>query len=131
MTGTSKARILVIDDETDIAELVAKRLRASGYETHLYPRGNNSLEQVRAYRPNLILLDLKMPDITGTEVFNELKRDDELKKIPVIFFTALREEEVQLKKQAPGVPFLKKPYDPKFMMELIRRTLRESPATTQ
>ncbi len=82
-----KKRILLVDDEADINRVTLFRLEKEGYEVIAVDNGEEALTQVRS-EPNLVLLDLLMPDISGYEVCRRIKSDPRLKHIPVILFTA-------------------------------------------
>jgi two-component system phosphate regulon response regulator PhoB len=86
------ARILVIEDERDIQDVLAYNLRQAGHEPIVAGAGREGLAQARAQRPDLIILDLMLPDVSGTEVCKELKRGETTAAIPVIMLTAKGEE---------------------------------------
>src|SRR5690348_769716 len=86
--GQELKKIMVIDDEKDVAHFVTKRIQAHGYETSYLLEGKNACDAIRNFDPNLILLDVWMPAITGIDVFKELRADPALKNIPVLFFSA-------------------------------------------
>lgn len=80
--------ILIIDDDSDTIKLIAMLLKRRGYEVLTAARGREGLEKARAEQPNLILLDVMMPDMDGYEVTRHLRSDPELRHIPIIMFTA-------------------------------------------
>jgi two-component system, OmpR family, phosphate regulon response regulator PhoB len=86
------ARILVIEDEPDLQKILDYNLRKVGHDVVQALRGNDGLEQARRIRPDLILLDLMLPDLQGTEICKILKSNPETKDIPVIMLTAKGEE---------------------------------------
>lgn len=86
------ARILIIDDEHDIQEVLAYNLRNAGHEVDCVLEGREGMELVKKRRPQLILLDLMLPDILGTDVCRALKRDPETRGIPIMMLTAKGEE---------------------------------------
>jgi diguanylate cyclase (GGDEF)-like protein len=81
-------RILVVDDNSDNVEIIATRLRFRGYEVIEATNGNEALERVQRDAPDLILLDVMLPDIDGYEISRRIKGDDELPFIPIILVTA-------------------------------------------
>ncbi|MFH1645043.1 MAG: response regulator [Candidatus Omnitrophota bacterium] len=83
-----KKKVLVVDDEIDILKIVAFRLEKAGYKVLKAVDGNEALNVIEKERPNLILLDLRLPLIDGYEVRRRLLRNEELKKIPIILITA-------------------------------------------
>ncbi len=84
--------ILIVDDLKQNLKLLNIILEAQGYQTSLALSGRDALERLRVLTPDLILLDLMMPDISGLEVCSEIKSQDEYKDIPIIFLTASQEE---------------------------------------
>jgi two-component system phosphate regulon response regulator PhoB len=86
------ARILVIEDEQDLQNVLAYNLRAAGHEVHAALRGQEGLRLARERHPDVVLLDLMLPDLPGTEVCKALKADAGLRAVPVIMLTAKGEE---------------------------------------
>ena len=79
-----KTRIIIIEDEEFLLEIPAKKLEESGYEVFQATNGKKGLELIKKEKPDLILTDLVMPVMSGFELMEELKKDEELAKIPVI-----------------------------------------------
>ncbi len=75
MTTAAPARILVVDDERSITDLVAMALRYEGLETAVAHTGRDALELVTSFRPNILVLDIMLPDLTGFEVLERIGRD--------------------------------------------------------
>ena len=114
------ARILVVDDELRNLKLVDAILTAEGYVIETASSGGQAFEAVEAAKPDLILLDVMMPDITGFDVAAELKRDPETRNIPIIMVTSLHDRASKLAALGKGAEeFLTKPVD---RAELIVRT---------
>jgi len=88
----AERRILVIEDERDFADVVIMNLRRSGYEATGVRTGEEGLAEVLNRRPDLVLLDLNLPDMAGHEVYRRLKYDTATRNIPVIMVTARGEE---------------------------------------
>ena len=84
--------ILVVDDEEDIRNLVAINLRREGFRVITAETGEQALELAREKAPALVLLDLMLPDIQGTEVCRKLRQDPKLRKLPIIMLTAMDQE---------------------------------------
>src|SRR5689334_10241978 len=80
--------ILVVDDIAENREIVTIRLNAQGYEVEIAQNGREALEQAYRLRPDLILLDVMMPEIDGIEVTRRLKADPDMRMIPVLLLTA-------------------------------------------
>lgn len=92
--GKLKKRVLIIDDESDIAYLTKKILEGKGYLTFTANSGAEGIKIAEKEKPDLILLDLKLPDIDGFELLNELKENEETKDIPVAIFSVVTEKEI-------------------------------------
>lgn len=84
--------VLLVDDERDLLSLLDFNLRAAGYETTLATTGEQALAQVRRKVPDLVLLDLMLPDVSGTEVCRRIKADPRTKHVPVVMLTAKGDE---------------------------------------
>jgi len=84
-----KPRIFVVDDEKELNNLYKERLEMEGYEVFSFYDGDQALEQVHLLKPDLILLDIMMPTVSGSEVLELLKSNPATKEIPVIMLTAL------------------------------------------
>lgn len=113
-------KILLIDDETDIVTLTTKRLVYAGYEVICYESGLGAFEEVLRVKPDLILLDIRLPGLSGLEVYEKIRNHPQTKLIPTIFFSAnisLRDDCLQKYK---AQYFIKKPYDPKYLLEIIK-----------
>ncbi len=86
------ARILIVEDETDILHTLDYNLRQAGHEVHTATRGQEGLAAARRWRPDLILLDLMLPDVPGTEVCKAIRQDPQVKDVAVVMLTARSEE---------------------------------------
>jgi two-component system phosphate regulon response regulator PhoB len=86
------ARVLVIEDEADIQQVLGYNLRQAGHEVLLADRGEDGMRLAYEQKPELILLDLMLPDLSGTEICRALKRDPRTKDVPVVILTAKGEE---------------------------------------
>jgi two-component system phosphate regulon response regulator PhoB len=82
------SNVLVVDDERDLVALLDFNLRQAGYETTLAYGGEEALSAARRHPPNLVLLDLMLPDLHGTEVCRQLKADPRTRSVPVVMLTA-------------------------------------------
>jgi DNA-binding response OmpR family regulator len=111
--------ILVADDDEDILALVAFRLRRDGHEVVTAGNGEEALLRARERTPDLFVLDVRMPGMTGLDVIRELRGSYEMKDVPVIFLTAsVQEESIERGYQAGADDYVKKPFSPE---ELTRR----------
>jgi two-component system sensor histidine kinase/response regulator len=104
-------KVIVIDDNTVSLVLIAKILNNAGYKAIVTDDALNALEKIRMERPSLIILDIEMPEITGFELCQKIKTQDDLKDIPVIFLTANQETDTMVEGfQSGGVDFITKPF---------------------
>ena len=119
-----KQRILAIDDEVDVLSIVRGLLSTGGFAVDTAESGPEGLEKARANRPDLILLDLKMPKMNGLEVFERLRKDSETAMVPVIFLTAIDDSDLKATAVALGVDkYVTKPFDGLELIEIVQRTL--------
>jgi DNA-binding response OmpR family regulator len=112
--GTAGARrVLVADDERAIRLLCRVNLSASGMDVLEAENGHNALELAKRERPDLVLLDVMMPDVDGWAVARELGADERTREIPIVFLTARAEAaDKRMGQQLGGVGYLVKPFDP-------------------
>jgi len=116
-----KSKILIVDDAVDTVELLTKRLRFEGYDTAEAYDGEEALKQVAQYNPDLIILDVMMPELDGYEVCQRLKSDENTKYIPVLMLTAKGEIEDKVKGLDIGADhYLPKPFDYKEVSARVR-----------
>jgi len=121
------ARILVVEDEADIREILSYNLARAGHEIVLADRGETALERLRESRPDLVLLDLMLPDISGLEVCRRLRTDPALRSIPVIMLTA-RSEEIDrvIGFELGADDYVAKPFSVRELSLRIQAVLRRS-----
>ena len=109
--GTFSADILVVDDVSGNLKLLVNLLAPVGYKVRPASNGGEALDAVMQNKPDLILLDIKMPGMDGFEVCKRLKADSQLKKTPIIFISALGETDDKVKAfRAGGVDYITKPF---------------------
>jgi putative two-component system response regulator len=120
MDDKGKARILIVDDErSNIAAL--NRILKPAYSTFVAISGRTAVETAKQAVPDLILLDIIMPDMTGFEVLMELKREESLRKIPVIIITALDgPEEEEAGFLLGAADYITKPFDDSVVTEKVK-----------
>jgi two-component system alkaline phosphatase synthesis response regulator PhoP len=120
----SKRRILIVDDEAHILQMLEIRLKKNGFDVLTASTGESALSQVRSTRPDLILLDVMMPPPDGYEVCRRLKHDPLFKDIPVILLTAKstpRDQAIGL--EAGADAYMTKPYSPEELLGQIQELI--------
>jgi len=121
----AQKRILLIEDEKDIAELVRHYLSKEGYAVSRAATGEEGLRLARADRPSLILLDLMLPGVDGLEVCRALKRDRATETIPIVMLTAKSEEsDIVAGLELGADDYVTKPFSPKVLVARVRAVLR-------
>ncbi len=125
-------RILIIEDQADIRRLIRWTLEFEDYEIHEANNGPTGLEQARALKPDLILLDVMMPGgLDGFQVCEQLKADPELGGIPVVILTARSQQrDRQAGERAGADAFLAKPFSPLQLVETVSGMVRQAAGST-
>jgi two-component system, OmpR family, response regulator len=118
------ARILVVDDEPNIAELLSAALRFEGYDVGVAATGTEALDLVRTYRPNLIMLDVMLPDFDGNEVCRRLRNQGE--QVPIVFLTARDTTQDKVAGLALGDDYVTKPFSVEELMARVGAILRRA-----
>jgi len=115
-------KIMVVDDEEDVLETVAMVLEQNGFETITADNGKNGISEAKKHKPDLILLDVMMPDMTGYEVVETLKQDARTKGIRIILLSATEDER---KRVMNGVvkDFIEKPFDIDDLVRRVRKAV--------
>lgn len=117
-------RILVIDDEPEITDIVETYFESLGYDVVAANSGSAGLDKAREFKPNLVLLDIMMPDTTGYEVCNELKGMDSMKGVPVVFLTGRDTREDSGRSFQAGCDmFVKKPFSCERLADIVKIAL--------
>ena len=117
--------ILIVEDEADISELLEYNLERQDYDPQSVATGEEGLVQAREGQPDLVILDLMLPGLSGLEVCRRLKGDPETREIPVIMLTAKGEEEdVIAGFEAGADDYVTKPFRPKVLLARVRAVLR-------
>lgn len=117
----SKGRILVVDDDPDILKIVGSILSMSGFAVSSASSGRQAIEMLKASRPDLVILDLKMPEMDGYETCQQLQLDPQLASLPVIFLSAYLNQAPLENLGAQVVDRIEKPFDPKNLVSRVRR----------
>ncbi len=122
----STKRILVVDDEPDFVETVEFFLSGSDYQVFVAKNGKEALEKVKTERPDLVLLDVMMPEMDGLEACKRLKNDPTTNSIPIIMLTAKgRKEDVVDAIAAGANSYIVKPFNLSELVERIEKVLSD------
>lgn len=117
-------RILAVDDEKHILRLVQINLEKAGYEVSTASNGREAVEAVRANRPDLIVMDVMMPEMDGLEALQILKNDDATSSIPVVMLTAKAQDADVFQGWQSGADlYLTKPFNPMELLTFVKRIL--------
>lgn len=118
-------RILVVDDEVDVTELLSYHLRQRGFDVRALNDSRLALETARQFRPELIVLDIMMPDFSGLQVCRLLRADSSLKEVPIVFLSAKTEEGDRIDGFESGADdYVCKPFSPKELMLRVSAILK-------
>lgn len=121
------ARVMAVDDDPVIRGLLEVNLEMEGHEVVIATDGQDALNKVRAAPPDLILLDVVMPGLSGWEVAEQLKGSPSTKNIPIVFLSArVKEADVRKGKELGVNSYVTKPFDPIDLMQLVNRLLGDS-----
>lgn len=121
-----KKRILVIDDETNMVELIKFRMEAAGYEVIAAHDGQEGWEKIKTVKPDLVLLDIMMPKMDGYNVCKLAKLDKDLKDIPIIMLTAKGQDQDKMLALNVGADgYISKPFEGKNLLAVIEKALRK------
>lgn len=125
ITQTNQKNIIIVDDEPDIIELVSLHLHKSGYRVRSFENGQSALDYIQQNPPDLIILDLMLPDYDGLELCKMLKKDDKYSSIPVIMLTARNEEmDKVLGLEIGADDYVTKPFSPRELIARVKAVLR-------
>lgn len=126
------ARILVVDDEPDLLELVRFNLTQAGFQVSTATSGREALEQLKGSVPDLVVLDLMLPDVSGNDICRQIRSDPALAELPIVMLTAKSEEVDRVVGFELGADdYVPKPFSPRELTLRIRAVLRRraSPPT--
>jgi len=115
-------KVLVVDDEPDVLKIVCFRLKKAGYEVKTASDGKAALDLIEKDRPDLILLDLRMPVMDGYEVCRKIKSDEKLGDTPIIFITASSGATVKDKvREYKADDYIIKPFEPEELIAKVKK----------
>ncbi len=132
-----KKKILVVDDEPDVTDLVAYHLKAKGFQVESVNDATASLSKARSYQPDLVILDIMMPELSGIQICRILRKEAKLSKVPIIFLTAKAEAHDRIEGFESGADdYVAKPFSPKELVLRVESIFRrldapKEPAATR
>jgi CheY-like chemotaxis protein len=117
-----QARVLVADDDPIILRLLEVNLGLEDFVVETASRGEDAIRRAQELRPDVIILDVMMPGMSGYEVAEQLRQDPDTSGIPVVFLSARAQEEDRKRGHALGVAaYVTKPFDPGELVDIVRR----------
>jgi len=117
---SAKQKILVVDDEEDILEILKYNLEKEGFEVKTASDGNAGIEMAEQFLPDVIILDIMMPFVNGINMCKEIKNDPRFKHIPVLFLSATNNDElINAAKEAGGMKFISKPIHLNLLIDMV------------
>ena len=127
----SKPTILVVEDDLDVAEMLSAYFRVQGYEVLIANLGEEGVQACRSNRPDLVILDIRLPDVDGYEVARQLRSNLRTADIPIIFLTDKRHREERLQGLELGADdYITKPFDIQELRLRVRNALRRTSGST-
>jgi two-component system phosphate regulon response regulator PhoB len=118
---TGRLKVLIIEDERDLVDGLVYNLQRQGYETLVAYDGQEGLRKAQTYLPDIILLDIMLPSLLGTDIIRELRSGQQTRDIPIIVISAKAEETDQVVGFSLGADdYVTKPFSPKVLMERIK-----------
>lgn len=123
--------ILIVDDEPDVVDLLVFNLQKAGYKTSTAREGRTALQKIRDELPALVVLDLMLPGIEGTDICRQLRADPKTAHIPVIMLTAKAEEVDRIVGLELGADdYITKPFSPRELTLRVKTILRRAAGTS-
>ncbi|MCK4519549.1 MAG: response regulator [Candidatus Omnitrophica bacterium] len=124
----AKKKILIVDDEIELVKAIRIRLEQADYEVLVAYDGEKGLEKAKQYKPDLIILDILMSKIMGSDLAAILKMDEQLSRIPIIFLTCLAEGVVDKQRgdTIAGVRFMAKPFETEELLLAIDEVIQKA-----
>ena len=123
------ATVVIAEDDRDIRELVTAKLTAAGYRVLAYSNGQSALAATQEHQPDVALLDVMMPGISGIEIVTRLRKDPRTRSIPVILLTAKSQEfDIDSGYAVGAADYIVKPFSPRDLVARVNAVLGRSPA---
>jgi two-component system alkaline phosphatase synthesis response regulator PhoP len=124
--------ILVVDDEKDLLDLIEYNLKKEGFNVLKAENGEEGIERAKEFHPDLVLMDIMMPKMDGMEAVEKMRKDDELKSIPIIFLTARSDETTEVEGlNKGGDDYITKPISTTKLISRIKAVLRRFDETEE
>lgn len=124
--------ILVVDDEKDLLDLIEYNLKKEGFNVLKAENGEEGIEKAKEFHPDLVLMDIMMPKMDGMEAVEKMRKDDELKSIPIIFLTARSDEKTEVEGlNKGGDDYITKPISTTKLISRIKAVLRRFDETEE
>ena len=125
INAQTKQKILVIDDDPEIAMVLKSRLEFADYKVAVAHDGRKGLQKIKDYKPDLVVLDVMMDDLTGYEVCAEIKNNAEYNHLPVIMLTSrIRSIDENLGFACKADAYIRKPYSSELLLPEIKKLLK-------
>ncbi len=119
------SKIIVVDDEPFILMMIEDKLRRAGIEVIALRESRNAMAIIRREKPDLVILDWMMPEVSGIELCRMLKTDADLKNIPVFLLTAKGQDaDKQMGLQCGASMYITKPFSPRALLEIVNNAIR-------
>jgi two-component system phosphate regulon response regulator PhoB len=123
--SVQRADVLIVEDEVEIAELVQFHVEREGLRASLVHSGRLALDMIRRQKPDLVILDLMLPDLDGLEICRRLKQSEDTRRIPILMMSAKGEEsDIVTGIELGAEDYVTKPFSPKVLMARLRNILR-------
>ena len=110
----------MIDDDPVVVKYLISLLKDNGYQTCTAGNGLQAMDVLKAEKPDLITLDLEMPEEWGTRFYRKFKKDDELKNTPVLIISGMPSRHLSVR---DAIGYLAKPFDPEKVLELVKKAI--------
>lgn len=119
-------RVLIVDDETAIREMIVLALEMAGYETFEAGDGIQAMSMLQTHQPDLMLLDWMMPGASGLEVARKVRKNPEFQGLPIVMLTAKEDEDAKITGLAVADDFITKPFSPRELVARLKAILRRT-----
>lgn len=117
-------KVIVIDDEPFILMMIEDKLKKAKIDVRTLRESRNALEIIKKEKPNLVILDWMMPELSGIDLCKQIKSDPELSDIPIFMLTAKgQDSDEQLGLQCGVLRYITKPFSPKSLLEMVQETI--------